>query len=340
MFDDPIARASYMATAQIAPSIGGLFGVQNQAQSQAAKIQEIASQVPLNEQADPHAYYTDLARRLINSGLTQAGNEALGMAAKTKPAAVKPKELSTEAYKEVMKATANARTAGSNVTKANSLMTRYNQVDPESGILARGWSKLKSIFGSQGQTETLKADFDALVNSAVIENLPPGPATDKDIEIIQKGFPNSSWNTMEIERWLEAYRDAAEFQQFYERERAKYMSANNGLDVGFDEAIREDAKRVREAQVARREAAAAKAKEQTEQTQTPPPPVQFDPAKVPGAAITTSPSSGVNATGSVPGVSPGTMTVPSAAGAPTFIPQPTMSMDRPKTRGGVRQRNR
>jgi hypothetical protein len=145
---------------------------------------------------------------------------------------------------------------------------------------------------------------------------------------------------MEIERWLEAYRDAAEFQQFYERERAKYMSANNGLDVGFDEAIREDAKRVREAQVARREAAAAKAKEQTEQTQTPPPPVQFDPAKVPGAEITTSPSSGVNATGSVPGVSPGTMTVPGAAGAPTFIPQPMMSMDRPRTRGGVRQRNR
>jgi hypothetical protein len=313
-----------------------LFGVQNQAQSQAAKIQEIASQVPLNEQADPHAYYTDLARRLINSGLTQAGNEALGMAAKTRPAAVKPKELSTEAYKEVMKATANARTAGSNVTKANSLMTRYNQVDPESGILARGWSKLKSIFGSQGQTETLKADFDALVNSAVIENLPPGPATDKDIEIIQKGFPNSSWNTMEIERWLEAYRDAAEFQQFYERERAKYMSANNGLDVGFDEAIREDAKRVREAQVKRREAATG----QTE-TQTPPPQtVQFDAAKVPGAEITTSPSSGVNATGSVPGVSPGTMTVPGAAGAPTFIPQPMMSMDRPRTRGGVRQRNR
>lgn len=328
MYDNPIARATYLANAQLASGIGGLFGFKDPAEAQATKIQEITSQVQLDENADPYAYYTDLARRLVNAGMSQAGNEALAMAAKVKPPAPKgPEELSTEAYKEVMKASAGARAANTNVQKANSLMSRYQSLKPTGG---GKWGAVKEwfagLFGQQDEQTRLKADFDALVNSAVIDNLPPGPATDKDIEIIQKGFPNSSWSRKEIESWLEAYRDAAEFQSFYEAERAKYMTANRGLDVDFPNAIKERAKKFRDAQVARRQAAK---KPEQQATQQPTGSADFDANLMPpGANITTSPGSAVNQVQSQPGAAPGTMTVPAS---PMF---------RPRTRGGVPQRNR
>lgn len=321
MFSDPIARASYMATAGIAPSIGGLFGVGSQAENEARQIQEITSQVPLDENADPYAYYTDLARRLINSGMTQAGNEALAMAQKVRPAAPKgPEDLSTEAYKEVMKASAGARTAQSNVQKANSLMTRYQQLKPTGGVAGRVSSWLKNVFGTQDEQSRLKADFEALVNSAVIENLPPGPATDKDIELIQKGFPDATWSRQEIEGWLEAYRDAAEFQAFYEGERAKYMTANRGLDVDFANVIRERAAEFRAAQVARREAAQEAGQEQ--ETGQGAGSATFDANLMPPAEA--------------PEVPAGTpVEIPRA-----MTPTPQSTMYRPRMRGGVIQRER
>lgn len=307
MYDNPIARATYLANAQLASGIGGLFGFKDPAEAQASKIQEITSQVQLDENADPYAYYTDLARRLVNAGMTQAGNEALAMAAKVKPATPKPTELSTEAYKEVMKASAGARTAQANVQKANSLMSRYQALKPTGGLVGKVGSWLKSVFGAQDEQSRLKADFEALVNSAVIDNLPPGPATDKDIELIQKGFPDATWSRQEIEGWLEAYRDAAEFQAFYEGERAKYMNANRGLDVDFPNAIKERAAEFRKAQVARREASRQPEQEGPKPTGS----ATFDANLMPpGADITTSPGSAVNQVQSQPGAAPGTMTVP------------------------------
>ena len=198
-----------------------------------------------------------------------------------------------------MKASAGARTANSNVQKANSLMSRYQALKTEGrgvlGKVSEWWAKL---VGSQDEASRLKADFDALVNSAVIDNLPPGPATDKDIEIIQKGFPNSSWSRQEIESWLEAYRDAAEFQAFYESERAKYMTANRGLDVDFPNAIKERAQEFRDAQVARRQASQQPKKEDKPKPQPSP------------DGLNVSPGSNVNAVNTQPGASPNTMTAP------------------------------
>ena len=100
MYDNPIARATYLANAQLASGIGGLFGFKDPAEAQASKIQEITSQVQLDENADPYAYYTDLARRLVNAGMTQAGNEALAMAAKVKPATLSPQSYRLKPIKK------------------------------------------------------------------------------------------------------------------------------------------------------------------------------------------------------------------------------------------------
>ena len=79
------------------------------------------------------------------------------------------------------------------------------------------------------------------------------------------------------------------------------MTANRGLDVDFPNAIRERAKKFREAQVARRKSASGS----TETTEKP-----GDKKQRSQDGLTTSPSSGVNDVQTQPGASPGTMTVP------------------------------
>ena len=84
MYDNPIARATYLANAQLASGIGGLFGFKDPAEAQAEKAQSITSQIPFDENSQPEQYYTEMARQLINAGMTQAGNEALALPSRLK----------------------------------------------------------------------------------------------------------------------------------------------------------------------------------------------------------------------------------------------------------------
>ncbi|GDU09364.1 DNA injection protein [Escherichia coli] len=95
----------------------------------------------------------------------------------------------------------------------------------------------------------------ALVNSQVLKFLPPGPATDKDVEIVRQGAPTDMDNPETVARWLDAManleRRNAQFNEF----KAEWMSANGnpgqsrnggqilGLDVKKGESLGSAVKR-------------------------------------------------------------------------------------------------
>ena len=239
MFDDPIARASYMATAQVAPSIGGLFGVGNQAQEQAAKVQELTKSVPFDENTQPEQYYTELARKLIGAGMTQAGNEALALAqqAKGKDSSYTQK-LTAGDKKAIRDATDQAGQAFVDASDAINLAIQYRRAKPTGGIVGSTMKAFREFIGTTNDLDLLKASFNKMRMSGVLNALPSGPASDKDIANAEKGFPTENYSFEEIASWLEGYAKAKRIEAGYRDFYAQYVSDNFGDSAGVNKAWR------------------------------------------------------------------------------------------------------
>ena len=132
-------------------------------------------------------------------------------------------------------AKAAGRMATVSANKAIDLAVRYNSIDPTGGVLGTAYSTFKNFLGTQDEVSRLRTDFDNMKNSGVIGALPPGPASDKDIAIMSKGFPDANWNATEITDWLQAYARTKRVEAKYQNEYADWLSANNGDPAGFDE---------------------------------------------------------------------------------------------------------
>lgn len=135
----------------------------------------------------------------------------------------------------IRKATSAGRIAEVSANKAVNLALRYNSIDPTGGFLGSVYGSFKSLVGGEDEVSRLKTDAENLINQGIVSSLPPGPASDKDIAIMSKGFPNSNWNATEITEWLQAYARMKRVESKYQNEYAQWLSDNNGDSAGFDE---------------------------------------------------------------------------------------------------------
>lgn len=135
----------------------------------------------------------------------------------------------------IRKATSAGRIAEVSANKAVNLALRYNSIDPTGGFLGSVYGSFKSLVGGEDKVSRLKTDAENLINQGIVSSLPPGPASDKDIAIMSKGFPNSNWNATEITEWLQAYARMKRVESKYQNEYAQWLSDNNGDSAGFDE---------------------------------------------------------------------------------------------------------
>ena len=95
-----------------------------------------------------------------------------------------------------------AEEARTNMIGTEDLMKRIS--DPSLDWSAeKGWEGIaktyaRQFFGDENAIDRMKVEFTNRVNERVIGTLPPGPASDKDMAIIMKGFPKegSSKETM------------------------------------------------------------------------------------------------------------------------------------------------
>ena len=135
----------------------------------------------------------------------------------------------------IRKATSAGRIAEISANKAVNLAIRYNQTDPTGGFLGSVYGTFKSIVGGEDEVSRLKTDAENLINQGIVSSLPPGPASDKDIAIMSKGFPDSNWNATEITEWFQAYARMKKVEAKYQNEYAKWLSDHAGDSAGFDE---------------------------------------------------------------------------------------------------------
>lgn len=240
LYDDPIARATYLANAQLASGIGGLFGFRGREEAQAEKVQSITSKIPYDENTQPEQYYTEMARQLIGAGMTQAGNEALALAqqAKGKDSSY-TKKLTAGDKKAIRDATDAAGQAFVDASDAINLAIQYRDAKPTGGVMGSALSAFRKFIGTTNDVDMLKASFNKMRMSGVLNALPKGPASDKDIANAEKGFPTENFSFDQIASWLEGYAKAKRIEAGYRDFYAQYVSDNFGDSAGVNKAWRE-----------------------------------------------------------------------------------------------------
>ena len=149
-------------------------------------------------------------------------------------------DLTSADRKAIRAASAAGRTAEIQAGQALDLAQRYLKEQPKGGFLGSTYGAFKKFVGGEDEISLLRTDTSRLVNSGIIASLPQGPATDRDIEIFSRGFPDANSNADYIAEWMSAYARIKIREADYERARAKYMAENRGVDSGFDAFFKEN----------------------------------------------------------------------------------------------------
>ena len=164
-------------------------------------------------------------------------------------------KLSVNMEKGIETAVNNATASSNSANSMSALAQQFRAEKPTTGLFGNAQNMFAKLTGSDTTLRDLRIRQNALVNSQVLKFLPPGPATDKDVEIVRQGAPTDMDNPETVARWLDEManleRRNAQFNEF----KAEWMSANGnpgqsrnggqilGLDVKKGESLGSAVKR-------------------------------------------------------------------------------------------------
>jgi hypothetical protein len=133
-------------------------------------------------------------------------------------------EAATVRVNEAFTASDEARTRADNATALAEKFTNSWQ----SGAFTRATDALGDAFGSQSEGRRFRQEFERLRSSEIVRALPPGPATDRDIQLFSRGFPSPEADADTIKQFLQSVARMAAYQADYNRFRGMFMDANRG----------------------------------------------------------------------------------------------------------------
>ncbi|HBJ0586647.1 TPA: phage DNA ejection protein [Escherichia coli] len=164
-------------------------------------------------------------------------------------------KLSVNMEKGIETAVNNATASSNSANSMSALAQQFRAEKPTTGLFGNAQNMFAKLTGSDTTLRDLRIRQNVIVNSQVLKFLPPGPATDKDVEIVRQGAPTDMDNPETVARWLDAManleRRNAQFNEF----KAEWMSANGnpgqsrnggqilGLDVKKGESLGSAVKR-------------------------------------------------------------------------------------------------
>ena len=139
-------------------------------------------------------------------------------------------EAATVRVNDAFTASDAARTRAGQLTELNDKITAAVRADVagSGGQIGRAYRTLFEGVGGATEYARLLREFTRLRNAEVVRALPPGPATDRDIQLISRGFPGENGSTEEIQQFLSAASRMAAYEADYNRFRGMFMDANRG----------------------------------------------------------------------------------------------------------------
>jgi phosphotransferase system IIB component len=133
----------------------------------------------------------------------------------------------------------SANTAYSLAEKSSLLSDRFSKVDATAGAAGSAREAFLNIVGGQDEISNLRKDYTRIRNKLITANLPQGPATDKDIELIAAGFPSATASQAQIVDFLQAMSRGQEAVAKFDEFKANFLQQNGNItratrDFTFD----------------------------------------------------------------------------------------------------------
>ena len=144
------------------------------------------------------------------------------------------RELDVATMREMREIDEKAGKLFSEAAEIQELAKQFNVANYEAGMAGDIAAKWRSLTGDQTRIDLLKANFNKIINASVMDGLPPGVASDKDIELARAGFPDDSYRPEMIASYLAGMQKLSYIAAEKEKERLKFLAKNNGLPFMVD----------------------------------------------------------------------------------------------------------
>jgi len=137
-------------------------------------------------------------------------------------------ELESDARKLVNDSVTSSMASRSLASQYESLANNIS-TELRSGVAARGTEAVKRFFGNEDQVTRLRQEYRRLRNSQVLQNLPPGAASDVDIQIAMEAFPPETADPDVLVRFLRGTAKLQRYDAALAAAKAEWTAQNGSL---------------------------------------------------------------------------------------------------------------
>lgn len=169
---------------------------------------------------DERKFADESARAWTNLGLDQA----------------KLSQLPEPIRKEIDTYVVKAGEASTDAARMREIARRYREEVTTGGLQASAGELYARLTGKTDAISDLRAEYARMRNTQVLKNLPPGPASDKDIAFAAKGFPDENANPQQVAAFLTGFAKIRELEAKQNEARAAWTSTFRGLGNATTEA--------------------------------------------------------------------------------------------------------
>lgn len=138
-------------------------------------------------------------------------------------------ELSAGLQKIVDDSVTASVSASGTANQARALADKAKQINWSGGSRTQFGEYLKSLAGWEDEQSRVITQIEGVLSKEVLSNLPPGPATDKDVALARKAVMKATANPQELAQALEAAARIQDKAAAVQQAKADFISENGGL---------------------------------------------------------------------------------------------------------------
>jgi len=129
-----------------------------------------------------------------------------------------------------------ARVITSDARALSELAYKLNSSNLDSGYKGKAIDFYEKVMGEQTIETALRKQFELIKISGMLQYLPPGVASDKDVALVLQGVPDTFANTETMASYVKGLAKLKQEEESYLKDEVSYAKENKGSLKGFTEA--------------------------------------------------------------------------------------------------------
>jgi hypothetical protein len=109
------------------------------------------------------------------------------------------------------------------------LASKLEDAGGSEGLAGKGWELVKRSFGGEDGITALRKEYDGIKMTEVMKFLPPGAASNYEMQLAMKPFPDSTADAKLVADWLRGRAKLANYAAALESAKSEWVNANGSL---------------------------------------------------------------------------------------------------------------